>query len=177
VIPGYVPAPNERDLYKIGQAVRAAGDIVNNCVYVVGQSAVAVSHTGDANEFTFATVTVPAKSMGPNGRVRITTLWTHTNSANNKTLKIKFGSTTYKTIMDTASATDRFQVEIANRNATNSQVGSASDGTGFGASANAVVTSSEDTTANVTITITGQLAAGAETVTLESYLVELMSKI
>jgi len=177
MIPGYVPAPNEKDLYKIGQGVRAAADIVNNCVYVVGQSAVAVSHTGDANEFTFATITVPAKSMGPNGRVRITTLWTHANSANNKALKIKFGSTTYKTIVDAASATDRFQAEIANRNATNSQVGSASDSGGFGTSTNAVVTSNEDTTANVTIAITGQLATSTETIVLESYLVELMSKI
>ena len=177
MIPGYVPAPNEKDLYKIGQGLRAAADIVNNCVYVVGQSAVAVSHTGDANEFTFATITVPAKSMGPNGRVRITTLWTHTNSANNKTLKIKFGSTTYKTIVDAASATDRFQAEIANRNATNSQVGSAIDSGGFGTSGSAVVTSSEDTTANVTVAITGQLATSTETITLESYLVELMSRI
>ena len=74
-------------------------------------------------------------------------------------------------------ATDRFQAEIANRNATNSQVGSASDSGGFGTSTNAVVTSSEDTTANVAITITGQLATSTETITLESYLVELMSKI
>ena len=62
MIPGYVPAPNEKDLYKIGQGVRAAADIVNNCVYVVAQSAVAVSHTGDSNEFTFATVTRPEES-------------------------------------------------------------------------------------------------------------------
>jgi hypothetical protein len=177
VIPGYVPAPNEKDLYKLGQGVRAAADTVNSCVYVVGQSAVAVSHSGDTNETTLGTITVPAKSMGPNGRVRITTLWSHTSSANNKTLKVKFGSTVYTNVVDTTTASAWLTTMVANRNATNSQVGPAAGMTGEGSSTSAVVTSGEDTTANVTIAITGQLAVGTETVTLEAYVVELMSRI
>jgi hypothetical protein len=35
----------------------------------------AVSHTGDTLETTLGTITVPANSMGPNGFVRITTVW------------------------------------------------------------------------------------------------------
>jgi len=177
VIPGYVPAPSEKDLYKLGQGIRAVGDTVNNCIYVVAQSAVPVFHTGDTHESTLATITVPGKSKGPNGRVRVTTLWTHTSSANNKTLKVKFGSATYTNVVNTTSASAWLATIVANRNATNSQVGPASGMTGHGTSTGIVVTSNEDTTADVTIAITGQLAAGTETITLEAYAVELMSRI
>ena len=60
---------------------------------VLGASAVAASHTGDTNPFTFATVTVPANAMGPNGRLRITFFWTTTASGNSKVLAVNFGGT------------------------------------------------------------------------------------
>jgi len=142
---------------------------------VLAQSSVAVSHTGTTTETTLATVTIPAGAMGPNGRVRITTFWTYTNSANTKTLRVRFGGASgasYLAHNITATATLRHQTEICNVNAANSQVGSLN--TSFGASTDAVLNSTVDTTSAVDIVFRCQLANAGEIVTLRSYLVELL---
>ncbi len=141
---------------------------------VLGQSAVAVPHTGDVLEFAFATINLPANKMGPNGRVRITCLWSMTNNANAKTLRTRFGGIggqVYQSIGAASVASYRHEGEIANRGALNSQVGSVS--TGFGSSSTVVGTSAVDTSADTTLVITGQLGVNTDTLTLESYLVEL----
>jgi hypothetical protein len=139
---------------------------------VLAQSSVAVPHTGDTIETTLASVVIPAGAMGPNGRVRITSLWSGTNSGNNKTSRHKFGGTNYWAQNFTSSASWRLQTELSNRNATNSQVGNASSA--FGGGGSAAPTSAVDTTAAVTILLTGQLANAGEAITLESYCVELL---
>jgi hypothetical protein len=146
--------------------------------YVLAKSAVSVSHTGDTSETTLATITVPANAMGPNGVLRITTQWSYTNSANNKTMFVKFGGaagTAYLQCTATTTASHRDVRQIANVNATNSQKGNASAATagGHGITTGAVVTSARDTTAAQDITIRGQLGNSGETVTLEAYTVEL----
>ena len=113
--------------------------------------------------------------MGANGALRITTAWSHTNSANNKTMRTKFGATTYSATTTTTTASLREQGQITNRNAANSQVGiSTGAGGGWGPSAASPTTSAHDTTSAVDITFTAQLANSGETITLESYLVELL---
>lgn len=134
----------------------------------------ASSITGDTNETTLATCTVPANSMGANGVLRITTQWSHTNSANNKTLRVKFSGTNYLSVNVTTTATSRVQSQITNRNATNSQVGNNNAIGSFGGSSGGLVTSTIDTTVSHNIVITGTLANSGETITLESYLVELI---
>lgn len=141
---------------------------------VLAQSAVQVSHTGDTNETTFATVTIPANSMGPNGRLEITTLWSYTNSGNNKTLKVKLGASSFVNITATTTATDQTFTQISNRNSASSQVGFAStSGNGVGGSTGSLVTASIDTTADASLTITGTLASSGETVALEGYIIKL----
>jgi hypothetical protein len=63
---------------------------------------------------------------------------------------------------------------IANRNAQNSQVYQNNGITGYGN--NNPLTSAVDTSAAVSITLTGQLANSADTCTLESYRVTLYPK-
>lgn len=152
---------------------KLVGD-VNSSVKVLAQSAVAVSHTGDTSQTTLATVTIPANSMGKNGRLRITTVWSYTNSGNNKSLRISFGGTNYLSSNVTTSASIQDQRTISNRNDTASQVGLTSTVGGFGSSSASPVTSTVDTTSDVPLLFTGQLASSGETVTLESYLVELI---
>lgn len=143
--------------------------------YILAASAVASSVTGTATETTLATITLPANSMGANGIVRVITAWTHTNSANNKTLRMKFGGTSYLNSNVTTNATSRVETQISNRNATGSQVGHSPSATAsFSSSGSAIVTSAVDTTASVTLLITGQLATTSETITLESYIVEVL---
>lgn len=146
---------------------------------VLGRSAVPVSVSATTDEETLATITVPANAMGPNGTLRIWTTWTHTNSANNKTLSVRFSGasgTQYLALVVTAHAGSQVVTTISNRNATNSQVGyAASAATSFGSTiASTPATSAVDTTVATTIVISGQKASSGETLTLEWYLVELM---
>ncbi len=146
---------------------------------VLAQSSVAVSCPADTTEDVLATITVPANSMGPNGRIRVTTIWTTTNSANNKTCRTRFGGasgTQYQTSVITTSAVLVDIRELGNRNAANSQVGSTVFTTGgLGTSGTGVTTSAVDTTADTTVVITGQKATAGEVLILESYCVELFS--
>lgn len=134
--------------------------------YALAASAVQVTKTGSTAEQTLATVTIPAGSIGPNGVLRISATVSNTSSANAKTYKVKLSSTAFFTFALTLTAGDSFEVLIANRNSASSQV---SGGTGVSATG-AIATA----TADVTLTITGTLASAAETLRLESYLVELL---
>lgn len=145
--------------------------------YVLAQSSVAVTAPADTTEDTLATITIPAGAMGPNGRLRITTVWTITNSVNNKTLRIRLsgiGGTQFMNSIQTLVTTVRDQHEIQNRNSASSQLGwNAASSGGFGTSSNAVVTGAIDTSVQTTLVITGQKATSGEVLTLESYIVEL----
>lgn len=147
---------------------------------VLAKSGAAISTPADTTEDTLVTVTVPANAMGANGFLRITTLWTFTSSGNNKTPRIRFsgaaGTIYMNPVFTTTVGLSQITV-IANRNATNSQIGFASAATNGGlgtSSASANVTSAVDTTAASSVVITGQKASAGETLTLESYLVELI---
>lgn len=135
-----------------------------------GQSAVALSHTGDTNESTLATITIPAGSMGPNGRVsgKVSLSWT--NSANNKTAKLKLAGVTLDTYGPLASSTGlMLEFEIANRGATNSQHWIVRESRSNSSTTWVQGTATADTTGNIDITITGTLALGTETITVEDY--------
>jgi hypothetical protein len=138
------------------------------------------AHTGDTNEATLATCNIPANAMGANGLLRITTTWEYTNSANNKTVRVRFGGlsgTVYQAVVSTTTAVSRLQADIFNANATNSQKGGPAGGFagGFSSTAQTVVTSAVDTTAAVSLVFTGQLASAAENVQIDHYLVELIT--
>lgn len=138
------------------------------------QSAVLVSHTGNTTETALATCTIPANALGPNGRLKITAYFTATSSANNKTGRLRYsgiGGTAYGAgVLTTQTSMFYPNVEIANRNATNSQVGPQ----GGAAFTGTLSTSAADTTAATTLVITCQLALGTETCSLESYSVTLV---
>jgi len=156
-------------MLRVGPSLRGAAGVP----YSVAQSAVAVSTTGDTTENTLATITIPGGAMGANGVVRITSVFSYTTSANVKTLKVKFGGTAYQSTTVTATASVRYQSQIQNRNSVSSQVGGHTAGL-FSTSTIAPVTSSVDTSSDVTILITGQNGLSSETITLESYLVEVI---
>ena len=144
--------------------------------FVIAQSGVAVSGGADTNENTLATIVIPGKMMGAGGQVRVTTLWTITSSANNKTLRVKFGGTNFQAVIITTAASAQTQCTIRNRTAA-TQVGYVeSTSTTFGTNASANTTASVDTAADVTMLITGQKASAGETMTLEAYTVEVMPR-
>lgn len=143
---------------------------------VLAQSAVAASHTGNLLETTLATITVPAGAMGANGQVEIWALFSVTNNANVKTPRIRLGGSAFYSASLASTASAQCIVRIANRNAANSQVSFAGVVSGIGSSSSAVATGAIDTSAAVSITITGQLAVATDTITLESYIVKVYPK-
>lgn len=146
--------------------------------FVIAQSYAAVSGAADTNENTLATVTIPANAMGANGLLMVDALWTVTNGADDKILRIRFSGasgTQYFGATITSSATVRVNVLIANRGATNSQVGWSGPTTvSYGGSAQAAVTSAVDTTAATTLVFTGQKETAGNTLTLDGYTVYLI---
>lgn len=137
--------------------------------YVLQQSGVAVSHTGDTNETTLATATLPAGAMGVNGQVIIEATYAFTGT-NSKTPRVKFGGTVVAGLAVTTSLSGNFRTRIANRNAANSQVWMPPGlSTHFGITSVTVSTSAIDTASAVTILFTGQLTNTGETISLQSY--------
>jgi hypothetical protein len=139
---------------------------------VLGSSGTSASVTGTLAETQLAAIAVPANLLGPNGALRITTVWTYTNSANNKTLNVRYsgsGGTQYLANVVTTSSAFVHQVTIYNRNNAAAQIaGQTNSAYGIGGS----TTSAVDTTAATTVYISGQLANAGETITLQAYTVE-----
>jgi hypothetical protein len=97
--------------------------------------------------------------------------------AGTKTTRVRFGGLTGTILFsraDTTSTRTRVQMEIANRGATNSQHSHAQLTISTGAVAFDVGTASHDTTAAQDLVISGQKATAGDTITLQSYLVELI---
>lgn len=145
---------------------------------IIAHSAAAMALTGTTAETILASVAIPAGSMGPKGILRITTEWSYTNGANAKTLRTRFGSgiagTIFDVIVPTATAFQRRQCDIKNRSSLVAQMAPPSGYVaGFGSTTGAPLTGAVDTAANQTLALTGQLASSGDTITLESYVVEI----
>lgn len=141
-----------------------------------GASFVPVSCPVDVTEDTLATITIPVLSA--TSIIRVYTFWTHTNSVNNKTLRVRFSGaagTQYLAAVVTTTATSEVMTVIGNTGATNSQAGGmfSSVTSTFGTTTNGGVTSAVDTTAATSVVITGQKALNSETLTLTGYIVEV----
>lgn len=135
------------------------------------QSAVAVPHTGNITETILATCSLASNIIGLNGRLHVSYAATHTNSANTKTIRVRLGGiggTIYSEVAGTTEGTTYDVLQIANRNNAASQVGWSIF------TVVAPITSTINTAAATTLVITGQLAVGGETVTLQDYAVELI---
>jgi hypothetical protein len=145
---------------------------------VLASSGVAVSHTGNTNETTLATVAIPAGLMGLNGTLRIDCLWSVTNSGNNKTTRFRLGGlsgTAYFSLASTTVASVRGFRNIQNRGSAASQISEWSGGLGPGSTASAVTTGTVNTAVAQDLVFTAQLASAGETITLERYIVELVT--
>ena len=144
---------------------------------VLSQSAAAVSVSATAAETTLATITIPASILGLNGSMQIHTTWSCTNSANAKTMRVRFSGgsgTIFQEVAVTANATLSMFCGISNKNSVSAQVGLTPVNLPYGgASTVALATSSVNTNATQTIVITGEKATAGETLTLERYYIEV----
>jgi len=119
--------------------------------------------------------------LGLNGFLRVSSLWSLTNSVNTKAMYTYFGAagaglggTLYGQPTATTAASWRDQRIIQNVNAANSQKGFGGSGV-FAASGAAIPTSAVDTTAASEIVFACLLANSGETISLEAYLIEALN--
>lgn len=141
---------------------------------VLAQSAVAASITGTTAETALASITVPGGIMGPNGSLRVTARYSVTGSANTKSFRTRLGGTAFISpgVASASSIEYKTVCNIFNRGNQSAQIG---DGDSSGISAgNVSYTGAINTALDQVLTITGQLATASETITLESYTVEVL---
>ncbi len=142
---------------------------------ILAQSSVPLTVPADATEDTMVSVTLPGGTLGPNGQLRVTTVWSSTSSGNSKTGRVKHNTGALGTFAWSASAGYRDQRFLGNRNSQSSQVlGPGGNAGGFAASSSAPATTAINTASDTTINITGQKASSGESLVLESYLIEVL---
>lgn len=155
----------------------AVGDVSPLAFALLAKSAVAASITGTLTETALGTITVPASTIGVNGQIRVSAYWSCTNSANNKTMRVRLGgiagSVCFSTVQTTGNLV-KAEIVIANRNSASSQLLTAT----AARPTDGLVTTTMptpiavDTGASQDLVISGQLANTGEIITLEGYNVE-----
>lgn len=142
---------------------------------VIARSHTGASHSGNTTETVLATIPVKGRSMGLHGGLRIVSLWSHTGSANAKTLRTYLNLSVLGSYTTSASArSTRLVTEIWNRGSVASQVGNPALNEGWGGDTDTLLTASVNTDADTTIELRGELANAGETITLEGYWIELI---
>lgn len=128
--------------------------------------------TGTTTETTLETITIPADTLGSDGAVRLDFFANLAGAAGTKTLRLKLEGTTIYTVAVASVSLLRVQMVLTNDGSPGAQdalisvVGSAQAPT--------VVGLSEDSTADMDLTITGQLADGADTITVAFSIAEFL---
>ena len=130
--------------------------------------------TSSTSVVTLATITIPAGLLGANGKLKIYPLWATTNNANVKTLRAVFGGSTCTTMTSQSVPNNSGLLIIRNINSESVQKCSSGLVAGIGASSGSIASPTVDTSAATTITITGQLAVGTDTLTLEDLFIEVV---
>lgn len=150
--------------------------------YVLATSSATVSISTGTSEVVLVTIPIPAASMGANGRLRITTMWSLTSSGNNKTTRLRFGASGAglggSPIVAATMTTNtgiRVQTEIMNVASASIQKSfTTNSNSGFGTTTGTTPISAAINTANASeIVLSGQPANAGETVSIESYCVEV----
>jgi len=134
----------------------------------------AVVLTGTTSTTTLATITIPAGLIGANGKVKFYPLWSNTNNANAKTLRVFLNGVPMYTATSQNSVHNSGLLILRNFNSETAQRMSSGMAAGLGSSPGSIAATTVDTTVPVTVTITGQLANSADTMTLESLFVEIV---
>ena len=127
--------------------------------------------TGATGALTGWTVTLPANSLGANGRLDGTFSWLQNNNANSKTTQLNFGAATWWNRSDTTTTGLVGQVSVLNRGKTNVQAisGLFSTAAASASSLQQATDGAIDTTANVTVSVTINAATATDYVIHDSH--------
>lgn len=140
---------------------------------VIKQAMPQSSHTGDTVRTALASYTLKGHWLRPQDTLIITMLGKAVGTNDTKLFDVKFGGTVFASVsLTSAQLSADLVVTIRNLTAS-SQEGHANSITGYGVAAAANVTSAVDTTSDVTIEFGGTLANGSDSMSLESYRIEI----
>lgn len=128
-----------------------------NMGYVLYKSNTQIALTGTTSRTLLASATLPANTLGANGTIEVSTLWTHDNSADVKQPEVTFGGTAFSKNNVSTTATSQVYTAIANRNSTSSQIGNPINFTGIAGTIASPITSAIDTTTDQDIAFYGTL--------------------
>lgn len=165
--------------YHGGLPYDADGALLVSQGYCIGQnytgwSRVSENTAADTSYTTIASVTMPAGTMGANSVLRIVPEWDYPASASRKLMAVDFGGTNIS-VIDIDGATlptyrmGKILLEVQNLNSLTTQ--KTMNGSSYGVSANARLSSSINTANAVVIDfkVKWNAAASAETITLLGY--------
>jgi hypothetical protein len=143
---------------------------------VLSQSGQSVALTGTTSETVLATIPIPAGALRRHGRIRIWATGAITSNANTKTIKIKIGSTVVGGIVTAGTGVSTFDIEA---NVVNGATPNSNFGSVIAFMGSTVQQAGANVGANMlnasTLTITGQLGTGTDTITLNAYTVEVFN--
>jgi hypothetical protein len=143
--------------------------------FVLYSNLTTVSLTGTTLETTLATIPIKGGVLGVNGKLRFYILGTVTNSANSKIFRLRDASTSLWQVAHTTVVGVTSQILFLNKNSESSQVTSLYNSSGLGgASSTIVIPSTIDTSADFSLTITGQLANNADSISVTAIFAEIM---
>ena len=158
--------PIESELISTGDA--EVYPLVSRPVETLTGSAVATSCAFSGVDEVLASFNIPAGILGVNSVLQIEPVWTFTSSANNKTLRIKIGTTMVYSALRTTSVKEAPLFVLANRNSLARQI-KPYDGVYVTAGPIAPETYAINFSVPVTVEITGQRANSGDSLTLEYY--------
>ena len=143
--------------------------------FVLYSNLTTTSLTGTTAETTLATIPIKGGVLGVNGKLRFYILGTVTNNANNKFFRLRHASTLLWQVAHTTAVGVTSQILFLNKNSESSQVTSLYNSSILSGSASTAVTpSSIATSADFSLTITGQLANSADSMEFTAIFVEIM---
>jgi|SRR5687768_1584224 len=142
--------------------------LISQAVEVVSICGIPLSSTLTATDQVLDSFIIPAGSLGPNSSLQIEPLWTYTNSANNKILKVKIGGVTVYNVTRTTSTKEAPLIIIVNRNSIASQI-QPYDNTYVTAGTGTPATYTINFANDVTVEFLGNRASGTDTLTLQYY--------
>jgi hypothetical protein len=134
------------------------------------------AYTQVVTEQTAHSITIPGGSLGSQGRIKAYALMSCPNNANNKTLQIKYGGTSFVSQTITTNLSTRIEGIIINVTASSQIFPTNTSGIaiGTGQSGVAVTTGSVNSASDQTLTTTVQLAAATDFVVINSCSFETM---
>lgn len=148
-------------------AAETDGNNTDMSAEVIGTDRSNTTFTGNIGDTIMATITLPGNKMGANGILLLTAI-ADTAGLGTKTLRLRFNNSLVCVASASNSGANNISLMriISNRNSTNSQIVFAWDLgllSGVAGSGKSTAILNHDTTANIPITVTGQIGGGDST--------------